>query len=299
MLFRRQFTIMILPDAHLRLRRLHLRGAHFIWALAVLGVVGGLAASAPLLGLWAGQLSGQLAEVREERARLAERSQEIESTLADLRRKVDQFERRTEKMASLAGLNMPSLSHSGLGQPNGIANMAPALRADVLKSEAEDLSDRSALLERRLDVVERELTERSERLARMPSLLPVPGLIGGGFGWRRDPFTGAKQFHRGVDVSAPPGTPVFAPADGIVLAADREGGYGNVLTISHGDGMVTRYGHLSAFKAKAGQEVRRGDTIAMVGSSGRSTGPHLHYEVLLEGRQVDPMAYVLDEGAGF
>jgi len=298
-LFRRQFTIMILPDAHLRLRRLHLRGAHFIWALAVLGVVGGLAASAPLLGLWAGQLSGQLAEVREERDRLAERSQEIESTLADLRRKVDQFERRTEKMASLAGLNMPSLSHSGLGQPNGIANMAPALRADVLKSEAEDLSDRSALLERRLDVVERELTERSERLARVPSLLPVPGLIGGGFGWRRDPFTGAKQFHRGVDLSAPPGTPVFAPADGIVLAADREGGYGNVLTISHGDGMVTRYGHLSAFKAKAGQEVRRGDTIALVGSSGRSTGPHLHYEVLLEGRQVDPMAYVLDEGAGF
>ena len=299
MLFRRQFTIMILPDAHLRLRRLHLRGAHFIWALAVLGVVGGLAASAPLLGLWAGQLSGQLAEVREERDRLAERSQEIESTLADLRRKVDQFERRTEKMASLAGLNMPSLSHSGLGQPNGIANMAPALRADVLKSEAEDLSDRSALLERRLDVVERELTERSERLARVPSLLPVPGLIGGGFGWRRDPFTGAKQFHRGVDLSAPPGTPVFAPADGIVLAADREGGYGNVLTISHGDGMVTRYGHLSAFKAKAGEEVRRGDTIALVGSSGRSTGPHLHYEVLLEGRQVDPMAYVLDEGAGF
>jgi murein DD-endopeptidase MepM/ murein hydrolase activator NlpD len=148
-------------------------------------------------------------------------------------------------------------------------------------------------------VVERELTERSERLARVPSLLPVPGLIGGGFGWRRDPFTGAKQFHRGVDLSAPPGTPVFAPADGIVLAADREGGYGNVLTISHGDGMVTRYGHLSAFKAKAGQEVRRGDTIALVGSSGRSTGPHLHYEVLLEGRQVDPMAYVLDEGAGF
>jgi murein DD-endopeptidase MepM/ murein hydrolase activator NlpD len=298
-LFRRQFTIMILPDAHLRLRRLHLRGAHFVWALAVLGVVGGLAASAPLLGLWAGQLSGQLAEVREERDRLAERSQEVEATLSDLRRKVDQFERRTEKMASLAGLDMQSLSRSGLGQPNGIANMAPALRADVLKSEAEDLSDRSAVLERRLERVEKELSERSERLARMPSLLPVPGLIGGGFGWRRDPFTGARQFHRGVDLSAPVGTPVLAPADGIVLAAERESGYGNVLTVSHGDGMVTRYGHLAGFKVKPGHEIRRGETIAVVGSTGRSTGPHLHYEVLLEGRQVDPMAYILDEGTGF
>lgn len=299
MLFRRQFTIMILPDAHLKLRRVHLRGAHFLWALAVLGIVGGLAASAPLLGLWAGQLSGQLAEVKEERDRLAERAEDVEATLADLRRKVDQFERRTEKMASLAGLSMPSLSQGGLGQSNGIASMAPALRADVLKGEAEDLSDRSALLERRLDVVERALAERSERLARVPSLLPVPGLIGGGFGWRRDPFTGSRQFHRGVDVSAPPGTPVFAPADGIVLAAQRESGYGNVLTISHGDGMVTRYGHLSGFKVRPGQGVKRGDTVATVGNTGRSTGPHLHYEVLLEGRQVDPMAYVLDEGTGF
>ncbi len=145
----------------------------------------------------------------------------------------------------------------------------------------------------------RELSERSERFARVPSLLPVPGLIGGGFGWRRDPFTGAKQFHRGVDLSAPTGTLVFAPADGIVLAAERESGYGNVLTVSHGDGMVTRYGHLARFKVKPGHEVRRGDAIAVVGSTGRATGPHLHYEVLLEGRQVDPMAYILDEGAGF
>ncbi|MCU0231303.1 MAG: peptidoglycan DD-metalloendopeptidase family protein [Acidobacteria bacterium] len=299
MLFRRHFTIMVLPDAHLKLRRLQFRGAHFFWALAVLGIVGGLAASAPLLGLWAGQLSGQLAEVREERDRLAERSHEVEATLAELRRKVDQFERRTDKMASLAGLNIASGSHDGLGQPNGVANLAPTLRADVLRNEADDLSERSALLERRLDVVEQALTERSERLARMPSLLPVAGLIGGGFGWRRDPFTGAKGFHRGVDVSAPVGTPILAPADGIVIAAERESGYGHVLTISHGDGMVTRYGHLSAFKTRPGAEVRRGDTIALVGNSGRSTGPHLHYEVLVEGQQVDPMAYILDEGSGF
>lgn len=299
MFFRRQFTIMILPDAQGRMRRIGVQGAHLAGGLAVALMLVGLAFAAPLVGLWNGILSNQLAQVTEERDRLAARSQEVESTLVEMRRRLDQFERRTEKMASLAGLDMPSLATPGLGQPEGIANLAPALQAEVLRSEAEDLAERGEILERRIDVVERALAARSERLARIPSVLPVAGLIGGGYGWRRDPFTGSRQFHRGVDVSAPVGTPVSAPADGIVLSAARESGYGNVVVLGHGDGLVTRFGHLHKFEVKPGQSVRRGDVIARVGNTGRSTGPHLHYEVMLEGRQVDPMGYILDEGTGF
>jgi len=297
--FRRQFTVMILPDAQGQMRRIRIRSTHLVGGLAAALLLVGLAMAAPMLGVWSGRLSSQLADVTEERDRLATRSQEIESTLVEMRRRLDQFERRTEKMASLAGLDMPSLATPALGQPVGIASLNPALQAEVLRSEAEDLAERGELLERRIDVVERALAARSERLARIPSVLPVAGLVGGGFGWRRDPFTGSREFHRGVDVSAPTGSPVAAPADGIVLSTGRESGYGNVLVLGHGDGTVTRFGHLYKFEVKPGQSVRRGDVIARVGNTGRSTGPHLHYEVMLEGGQVDPMGYILDEGAGF
>ena len=295
MWFRRHFTIMVLPDAHLRLRRIHLRGAHMVWALAVAGFVLGLALATPLMGLWVRGLSRELGQARQERDRLVERSAEVETTIADLRQKLDAFERRTQKLALMAGLELPAIQGSGAGQGGGIENVPPGARTDLLKGEAEDLVDRGALLASRMDSVEQAIDAQSERLARVPALLPVPGLIGAGYGWRRDPFTGLRQFHRGLDISSPRNTPVLAPADGIVLQAERTSGYGNCLTVSHGDGLVTRYGHLQAFKVRPGTRVRRGDVLGFVGSTGRSTAPHLHYEILSGGRQVDPMSYVVED----
>jgi murein DD-endopeptidase MepM/ murein hydrolase activator NlpD len=125
-----------------------------------------------------------------------------------------------------------------------------------------------------------------------PSIWPVEGPITGSFGERTDPFNGEGAFHTGVDISAPIGEAVIAPADGIVTFADFMNGYGRAMAIDHGHGITTRYGHLSGFAVTEGQHVHRGETIAYVGSSGRSTGPHLHYEVRINNTPVNPHKYL-------
>ncbi len=125
-----------------------------------------------------------------------------------------------------------------------------------------------------------------------PNLWPVEGPITGSFGERIDPFNGEGAFHSGVDISAAVGQPVVAPADGIVVFADFSGGYGRAIILDHGHGITTRYGHLASFAVAAGQYVHRGDTIGYVGLSGRSTGPHLHYEVRINDTPVNPHKYL-------
>ena len=125
-----------------------------------------------------------------------------------------------------------------------------------------------------------------------PSLWPVEGRLMSPFGGRTDPFSGEGAIHTGVDLEAPMGTPVRSAADGIVVHADWEGGYGRLIIIDHGNGVQTYYGHLSTFGVVPGQEVRRGDVIARSGASGRVTSPHLHYEVRMGGTPVNPYPYM-------
>jgi murein DD-endopeptidase MepM/ murein hydrolase activator NlpD len=125
-----------------------------------------------------------------------------------------------------------------------------------------------------------------------PNLWPVEGQVTASFGERIDPFNGEGAFHSGVDISAGIGSLVIAPADGTVTYADFLGGYGRAVMIDHGHGISTRYGHLSSFAVAAGQYIHRGDTIGYVGSSGRSTGPHLHYEVRINDVPVNPYKYL-------
>lgn len=121
---------------------------------------------------------------------------------------------------------------------------------------------------------------------------PVDGRLTSSFGIRRDPMTKEHRQHKGVDIAAKTGTPVVAPAAGKVMRVQTLKGYGNLLTLDHGGGFVTRYGQLEAFEVKAGASVRAGQLIARVGSTGRSTGPHLHFELIREGEHVDPADYV-------
>jgi murein DD-endopeptidase MepM/ murein hydrolase activator NlpD len=115
------------------------------------------------------------------------------------------------------------------------------------------------------------------------------------FGYRLSPFTGRPMMHQGLDLAAPPGSPIVAPADGIVSFAGYDAGYGKLVSIDHGYGVVTRFGHTSQIYVEVGQKVKMGDVIAAVGSTGRSTGPHVHYEVRVNGVPVDPRNYLLDE----
>jgi len=130
------------------------------------------------------------------------------------------------------------------------------------------------------------------RLAKAPTLWPVEGMITGSFGERIDPFNGEGAFHSGVDISSTYGHAVLAPADGIVSFADSMAGYGRMIVIEHGNGISTRYGHLSGYAVSVGQSIQRGDIIGYVGLSGRSTGPHLHYEVRIHDAPVNPYKYL-------
>jgi murein DD-endopeptidase MepM/ murein hydrolase activator NlpD len=137
-----------------------------------------------------------------------------------------------------------------------------------------------------------ETTRDWARVASGPTLWPVEGRITAGFGERTDPFNGEGAFHRGVDISSPYGTRVIAPADGVVQYADFINGYGRAIIVQHGQGVSTLYGHLSGFGVSPGQIVHRGDTLGYVGISGRSTGPHLHYEVRIFNTPVNPYKYL-------
>ena len=127
----------------------------------------------------------------------------------------------------------------------------------------------------------------------IPSVQPVQKLFfTSNFGIRSDPFRGTAAMHAGVDIPGPTGTPIYATADGIIANADRQGGYGNMVEVNHGKGIATRYGHLSKILVADGARVTRGQLIGLMGSTGRSTGPHLHYEVRIDGRAVNPVPFL-------
>ena len=138
------------------------------------------------------------------------------------------------------------------------------------------------------------LNERRSILAATPSIWPTHGWVTSGFGYRISPWTGERQFHSGLDISTRVGSTVSAPAEGVITFCGPEGAYGKFMVINHGHGLVTRYGHLDEYRATVGQRVKRGQVVATVGNSGRSTGPHLHYEVLLSGVPANPRYYILD-----
>lgn len=157
----------------------------------------------------------------------------------------------------------------------------------------EKTSSQAKKVERDLTLLFERMSSQRDLLSATPSIRPTGGWVSSGFGYRRDPFTGRARLHKGMDFGANRGTPVFAPADGVISFAGREGGYGKIVSIDHGYGIVTRYAHNSRLLVKTGQRIKRWDKIAEVGSTGRSSGPHLHYEVRLNGVPVDPEKYIL------
>jgi len=143
--------------------------------------------------------------------------------------------------------------------------------------------------------VEKQLINFKDRLDHTPSIWPTRGWKSCGFGMRDDPFTGYRTMHRGIDIANHIGTPIIASADGVVKQIGAIGNMGKMITIDHGYGFVSRYGHLSNYKVKKGQRVKRGDVIALMGKSGKVTGPHLHYEVWRNGQVKNPMNYTLNK----
>jgi murein DD-endopeptidase MepM/ murein hydrolase activator NlpD len=163
-----------------------------------------------------------------------------------------------------------------------------------MHTRAESLMDACVIEKQAFEELHNYLQDQKSLLASTPAIRPTTGWLSSEFGYRISPFTGLKEFHRGLDIATRKGTAVIAPADGIVSFAGKKGGLGKVLVLDHGHGVVTQYGHLKKWLLRPGTRVKRGDKIALVGDTGRSTAPHLHYEIHLNGIPVNPARYILN-----
>src|SRR2546422_3099325 len=214
--------------------------------------------------------------------------QSLETVINDLGARAQLDPAQARAMQKLPAVVKTRASGGG-SQPNAaISEIAKAAL-----SSPEDtfgvLRDLLHGLENRLRYVRRDIERRETLAAATPSVWPAHGWLTGTFGGRSDPFTGEPGFHQGLDISTEKGQPVFATADGVVDSASYTGDYGNLIVLEHGFGLATRYGHLSSYGVKPGQRVKRGDIIGYVGSTGRSTGSHLHYEILANGGLINPL----------
>jgi len=233
----------------------------------------------------------------------------LDGALAQLGDSMDILATREADFRELAGITTFDSAHAAAnpGTATSIVN-----RADVSGARAKpfaqffankgDRPDPDALIKRAAELstalanVADSMNARMEKMRNTPSIMPTSGWLSSAFSRSRlHPILHERRAHEGIDVSARQGSPIVAPAGGMVVKVGIEGGYGNILEIDHGNGIVTRYAHCSRIDVRQGQRVTRGQPVAAVGSTGLSTGPHLHYEIHINGKIVDPLTYVLSD----
>jgi len=287
---KRHSTIVIIPHAAGRVYKIHLSPT-LLKACVALAAVALVLSLVALFG--SGNFVRQRAQFRaleKENKELKKTNQRLQQTLTEVQGRLEQFEQRTKQLAIAAGVADALLAPVATARPS----MGSGGPLERLTGNPEQLLQREAALERQLGAVEQRLSEQELLLAHTPTIAPVVGVITDGFGPRIDPITRQPAFHDGLDIAAAFGTPVKAPADGLVVFAHREAGYGKVVKINHGYGFVTLFGHLDRILVQEGQRVKRGDIIGRVGLTGRTTGAHLHYEVWKDGEKQNPLHYILD-----
>jgi len=244
---------------------------------------------------WTANLEEQRAQVLATRRELQDRLDALAGRVGQMNAHVirlDALGRRLTDMANLDKGEFDFDREPAVGGPEGVVEGAVAA-APELTSMLDDLTNQIKDRERQLSVLESLISTRNLSRQIVPGGRPVmQGWISSYFGHRADPFTGRSAFHRGLDFAGPAGAEVVAVASGVVTYSKDRFGYGKCVEINHGNGYVTRYAHNQRVLVQAGDTVQKGQPIALIGSTGRSTGPHLHFEVLKQGRSVDPMSFV-------
>lgn len=288
---RRFSTIIFVPHARARFRKLRVSHRTLISLFAI--VTSSICLSTFFSYQYFTTLSqtNELANLRRENRDLEKANEEFSRSVEGLRSQLHSVEEKTRKLAIIAGIS--TLDAGTAGGVGGLRS-ADAIASTPHRDEVDKMRFDSRRIAADLNLLEKKLQERSKMLSSTPSIAPVRGILTDGFGGRRDPFTGERGSHSAVDISTDHGQPVRAPADGVVVKAEWANGYGNVIYVSHGYGYSTRYGHLSKFNVKPGQRIQRNDILGYVGSTGRSTGPHLHYEVRVNNNPVNPLEYILN-----
>ena len=295
---------MIITDAWLaRSRAIHLSGRRLVFAVLVLSFLLTLVAAGlyhwvflkgaregwPVVGTFVRLL---VKDEFEQRDRFMRQNLDVMAQkLGEMQAKLTQLESLAERVSGLAGVNPNDIKVTpGRG---GVLVGGRSLSMEELQAT---LADLDRLADQRTDlmtVLESRLFDQKIRNMMVPTQQPVANAImGSAFGWRIDPFTNGSALHTGMDFQAETGTPILAAAGGVVVASEYNSGYGNVVEVDHGNDLLTRYAHASSVLVKKGDLVKRGQKIAAVGTTGRSTGAHLHFEVLVQGVPQDPQKFL-------
>jgi murein DD-endopeptidase MepM/ murein hydrolase activator NlpD len=288
---KREHTIIFVPHSKARFRQFRV-SSRILWTLGV-GVTLSILLGVTFSGLWIRSINKnrEVTAILAENSDLRSRASLTNARLETIEKMLAEFEDRTRRLSIVAGLS--TVRDPGTGGVGGL-QAAPLDAADSVDSGLGEAGRRGALLSSRLKLVEKKLSLQADQLALTPTIVPAAGVLTAGFGQRPDPFTNHPEFHTGIDISTPAGNRVVAPAAGTVIRVGWDKGYGRFVEIAHGYGISTLYGHLQTARVAEGERVKRGDIVALVGSSGRSTGPHLHYEVHAEGKPVNPLDFVLN-----
>jgi murein DD-endopeptidase MepM/ murein hydrolase activator NlpD len=246
-------------------------------------------------------VSAELSQLRSDKASLEMANEsyrvatvQLSSQIAALQSAMDDIGKRArlDPAVSRAMARLPEAVRSrAVGGASPTEAVAPLIGSAFGQSDAafDVFREILSLIETRLESVRSGVERRQALAAATPSIWPVPGWLSSSYGNRQDPFTATPNFHPGLDISAGQGDPVLATADGFISQASFAGNYGNLVIVDHGFGISTKYAHLSRFAVHPGQTIRRGEVIGYVGSTGRSTNPHLHYEVWVNGRLTNPL----------
>jgi murein DD-endopeptidase MepM/ murein hydrolase activator NlpD len=270
--------------------------ASALLALALYGLTLKYAASIPVPFLREAFMNAAVAEQKRQDQFVKENINLMAVQLGEVKAQMLKLEALGERVSGLAGLkkefNFKETPGRG-GLEVGAQSLTLPQLLTALENTSKQLSQRSDVF----NVLENELLDKTLKARQIPTAQPVDGVNGSGYGPRIDPFTGRSAFHQGIDFNAPSGTPINAAAGGVVVTSEWHTGYGNMVEIDHGNDLVTRYAHASKVFVKAGDLIKRGQKIAEVGSTGRSTGPHLHFEVLVNAEQQNPMKF-LAAGSG-
>lgn len=223
---------------------------------------------------------------------------QYKNTIAELENTIEHFENYAKKLNIMAGLKSPEVLKEigiGSGTSNGQESPPPTLSQEANPNILDTVNQKADGVEQNLNTLVHFFENQSVRLAGTPSISPTKGYWVSPYGWRDDPITGKRTFHKGVDIATYFGNPVIATADGVVIQARRDKIGGNTIKISHFGGYTTIYCHLNKFLVRSGQKVRRGETIGLIGKTGKALGPHVHYEIRLNGKSLNPYYYILEE----
>ncbi len=299
----KKITIVLLPDGGRKVRQIKVPRFLFILLLictvTISAVFGWVMVDYQAMRKRASRLAQLQKENVQQKQQLVTLAQKIDSVNNKVR-ELGEFDNKLRTMVNLE-------SSPDNSQFIGIGGSDPSL-FDPHSTSEKAHRKLIRLMHKSLDNLETEISvQRSEKsqligrlesqksmLASTPSIWPVKGWISSPFGYRQSPFTGEREFHSGLDICSKMDSPIEASADGVVASIEYDDGHGKILVIKHGYGLVTRYAHLDKALVKKGQAVKRGQEIALMGNTGRSTGPHLHYEVLLNGVPVNPLRYILN-----